>query len=117
MGNAPDRATYLRRRWRAVGPDGQASYAILARYSDWAPFDELARAAGSATISVRGRTEDVTASELDHDQRLVFFRDVLGPVARDIPFGRTFIRVVDGVDLDDPVEAADGRPVFELRAR
>ena len=24
-----------------------------------------------------------------------------------------FIRIVDGVDLDDPVEAAEGRPVFE----
>jgi hypothetical protein len=29
-------------------------------------------------------------------------------------FGRSFIRIVDGVDLDDPVEAADGRPVFGL---
>ena len=88
----------------------------------WAPWGDVnwvrnLRAAGGATISVRGRTQDVAASELDHDQRLAFFRDVLAPVARDIPFGRTFIRVVDGVDLDDPVEAADGRPVFELHAR
>ena len=34
-----------------------------------------------------------------------------------IPFGVRFIRIVDGVDLDDPVEAAEGRPVFELAAR
>jgi hypothetical protein len=27
---------------------------------------------------------------------------------------RPGIRVVDGVDLDDPVEASRGRPVFEL---
>ena len=31
-----------------------------------------------------------------------FFRDTLGPVARRIPFGVTFVRVIDGVDLDDP---------------
>jgi hypothetical protein len=35
-------------------------------------------------------------------------------VARGIPFGMTFIRIVDGVDLKDPEEAAEGRPVFEL---
>jgi hypothetical protein len=30
-------------------------------------------------------------------------------------FGMSFIRVVDRTDLADPVAAADGRPVFELR--
>ena len=34
---------------------------------------------------------------------------------RSIPFGVSFIRVVDGVDLADPVAAAEGRSVFELR--
>jgi len=29
-------------------------------------------------------------------------------------FGAWFIRIVDGVDLDRPLEAAEGRPVFEL---
>ena len=75
------------------------------------------RAAGRATITVRGRKEDVTATELDARQRVAFFRDILGPVARGIPFGVRFIRIVDGVDLDDPLAAADGRPVFELHAR
>jgi len=88
----------------------------------WAPWGDVnwvrnLRAAGAATISYRGREERVTATELDHDQRLAFFRDVLDPVARELPFGRTFIRVVDGTDLDDPVAAAEGRPVFELHAR
>jgi deazaflavin-dependent oxidoreductase (nitroreductase family) len=87
----------------------------------WAPWGEVhwvrnLRAAGRATIGVRGRKQDVRATELDQAQRLVFFRDVLGPLARSIPFGVWFIRTVDGVDLNDPVEAADGRPVFELHA-
>jgi deazaflavin-dependent oxidoreductase (nitroreductase family) len=85
----------------------------------WAPWGDVhwvrnLRAAGQATITVRGRKEEVRASELDRSQRIEFFRDVLRPVARSIPFGTRFIRVVDGVDLDDPLEAADGRPVFEL---
>jgi len=85
----------------------------------WAPWGEVhwvrnLRAAGSATITVRGRKEEVRATELDPTQRVAFFRDTLGPVARGIPFGVRFIRIVDGVDLDRPLEAADGRPVFEL---
>ena len=86
----------------------------------WAPWSEVQwvrnlRAAGRATVSVRGRSDEVTATELDPTQRVEFFRDVLRPVAGGIPFGVTFIRVVDGVDLADPVGAADGRSVFELR--
>ena len=88
----------------------------------WAPWGDVhwvrnLRAAGGATITVRGHDEDVTATELDEAERLAFFRDVLRPVARGIPFGAQFIRIVDGVDLDDPAEASDGRPVFELHAR
>ena len=87
----------------------------------WAPWGEVhwvrnLRAARFATITVRGRKEEVMATELDPTQRVGFFRDVLGPVARGIPFGIRFIRIVDGVDLQDPLEAAEGRPVFELHA-
>jgi deazaflavin-dependent oxidoreductase (nitroreductase family) len=86
----------------------------------WAPWGEVQwvhnlRAAGRATIAIRGRTEEVIATELDPTERVEYFRDVLGPLARSIPFGVLFIRAVDGVDLDDPVEAATGRCVFELR--
>ena len=86
----------------------------------WAPWGDVhwvrnLRAAGGATITVRGRKEEVRATELDRTERLAFFRDVLGPVARGMPLGVWFIRTVDGVDLDDPLEAAEGRPVFELR--
>jgi deazaflavin-dependent oxidoreductase (nitroreductase family) len=85
----------------------------------WAPRGEVQwvrnlRAAGRATITYRRRTEDVTATELDRAGREAFFRDELGSVARSIPGGRLFIRAVDGVDLDDPVEGSEGRPVFEL---
>jgi hypothetical protein len=74
------------------------------------------RAAGRATITMRGQKEEVSATELDPSQRVGFFRDVLGPLARGIPFGPSFIRIVDGVDLSHPLEAADGRRVFELHS-
>jgi deazaflavin-dependent oxidoreductase (nitroreductase family) len=85
----------------------------------WAPWGEVnwvrnLRAAGRATIDERGRTVQVSATELDPGQRVVFFRDVLGPLARKIPFGFWFVRFVDGVDLADPAKAAEGRRVFEL---
>jgi deazaflavin-dependent oxidoreductase (nitroreductase family) len=85
----------------------------------WAPWGEVQwvrnlRAAGRATISVRGRKEEVSATELDPTERVAYFRDVLGPLARSIPFGVQFIRIIDGVDLNDPVAAAEGRRVFEL---
>jgi deazaflavin-dependent oxidoreductase (nitroreductase family) len=85
----------------------------------WAPWGDVQwvrnlRAAGRATISVRRRNEEVTATELDSTQRVAFFRDVLGPLARGIPFGVWFVRTVDQTNLDDPLEAADGRRVFEL---
>jgi deazaflavin-dependent oxidoreductase (nitroreductase family) len=96
-----------------------AIIAVSGRRWVWAPWGEVhwvrnLRAAGRATITVRRRKEEVTATELDSTQRVEFFRHVLGPVARGIPFGVRFIRTVDGVDLDHPLEAAEGRPVFEL---
>jgi deazaflavin-dependent oxidoreductase (nitroreductase family) len=86
----------------------------------WSPWGDVQwvrnlRAAGRATVTVRGRAEEVTATELDPTQRIDFFHDVLGPVARGMRFGVPFIRLLDGVDLNDPVGAANGRPVFELR--
>jgi deazaflavin-dependent oxidoreductase (nitroreductase family) len=85
----------------------------------WAPWGDVhwvqnLRAASRATIKGRGGEEEVSAVELDPAERVAFFRDVLGPVARRIPFGVRFIRILDGVDLRDPVAAAEGRRVFEL---
>jgi deazaflavin-dependent oxidoreductase (nitroreductase family) len=87
----------------------------------WAPWGEVnwvrnLRAAGRATIRKRHRTEEVTAVELDPAQRVEFFRDVYGPFARSLPFGATFVRIIDGVDLDHPAEIAIDRRVFELHA-
>src|SRR5205823_6615596 len=86
----------------------------------WSPWGEVQwvrnlRAAGRATITVRRRKQEVTATELDPTQRIGFFRDILGPVARGVLGGISFIRIADGVDLNRPVEAAEGRTVFELR--
>lgn len=88
----------------------------------WSPWGEVhwvrnLRAAGRATITVRGREDEVSATELSPDERIAFFRDVMRPLAHSIPFGVPFIRVVDGVDLNDPIGAAQGRPVFELLPR
>jgi deazaflavin-dependent oxidoreductase (nitroreductase family) len=99
-----------------------AIIAVSGRRWIWAPFGEVhwvrnLRAAGRATITVRRRQEEVTATELDPTQRVAFFRDILGPLARGIPFGVWFIRIADKVDLDDPVAAAKGRPVFELHSQ
>ena len=85
----------------------------------WAPWGDVnwvrnLRAARRATIASGGRTEEVGATELDPAERVAFFRDVLGPLARGIPFGVTFIQLVDGVDIRDPERAAEGRAVFEL---
>lgn len=86
----------------------------------WAPWGDVhwvrnLRAARRATIALRKGNQEVTATELDETQRVEFFRDVIGPLARSIPFGVWFIRIVDGVDLNHPEEAAEGRPVFELQ--
>ena len=98
-------------RWR--------SSTVSGRRWVWSPWGEVhwvrnLRAAGRATITVRGRKEEVRATELDPTQRVAFFRDILGPVARGIPFGVWFIRIVDGVDLDRSGGSGRGSAVFEL---
>jgi len=65
-------------------------------------------------VNLSFRPARQTATELEPTERIAFFRDVLGPLARSIPFAVTFIRLADGVDLNDPVSAAEGRRVFEL---
>src|SRR5688572_24092813 len=109
-------------RGRKSGQPRTAAIAVIeasGRRFVWAPWGEVhwvrnLRAAGRATIDVRGRKEEVRATELDPTERVAFFRDILGPLARRIPLGVTFIRLVDGVDVRHPVEAAEGRRVFEL---
>ena len=82
--------------------------------TDWA---RNLRAAGQATISFRRRTEEVTAVELAAPEAAAFIRDVLAPVARQTRLGAWIVRHLDKIDIDHPVEAAQGRPVFELHPR
>lgn len=82
--------------------------------TDWA---RNLRAAGRATISSGRRQEEVTAVELDAPEAAAFIRDVLAPVARQTRIGAWIVRTVDKIDIDHPVEAAQGRPVFELHPR
>jgi deazaflavin-dependent oxidoreductase (nitroreductase family) len=84
------------------------------------PFGEVnwvrnLRAAGRATITVGRRREEVTAVELGTAEAAEFIRDVLAPHARRTRLGSWFVRNVDRIDIDHPEEAAEGRPVFELR--
>ena len=85
----------------------------------WSPWGDVQwvknlRAAGQATISVRGRQEQARAVELTPTERVTFFRETLEPIARRLPSGVMFIRRFDGVDVTKPEEAAEGRVVFEL---
>jgi deazaflavin-dependent oxidoreductase (nitroreductase family) len=74
------------------------------------------RAAGRATISAGRWRSDITVVELGPTEAAGFIRDVLAPHARRSRFGDWFVRNVDKIDYDDPVEAARGRPVFEIDA-
>ena len=109
-------------RGRKSGQPRTAGVAIIQRDGRrfvWAPFGEVnwvrnLRAAGEATITYRRKEERVRAVEFDPAQRVGFFRNILGPLARSLPGGMTFIRVMDKTDLSKPEEAAQGRVVFEL---
>src|SRR3954447_2563706 len=98
-------------------PTPAALTGVAGRRWVWAPWGDVQwvrnlRAAGRATITVRGRKDEVRATELSAAERVAFFRDTIGPLARSLPFGVWFIRIVDGVDVRDPVKAAAGRVVF-----
>ena len=85
----------------------------------WSPWGEVnwvrnLRASGRASITVRKRSMDVRAVELDEAQRLGFFEHTLQPIADGIPGGRTLLKLLDGIDISDPARAAEGKVVFEL---
>jgi deazaflavin-dependent oxidoreductase (nitroreductase family) len=109
-------------RGRTSGEPRTAGVAIIevnGRRWIWAPWGDVnwvrnLRASGHATLTRRGRTEEVNATELGPEERVAFFRDILGPFARSIPGGMTFVRFLDQTDLNDPVGIARDRRVFEL---
>jgi len=77
------------------------------------------RTSGEATLTVGRRQQAVTAIELSQEERVAFFRDLMGPFVRGIPLGlgRFLLGSVLGAKeiLDDPASAAERHPVFELR--
>ncbi|HKF78705.1 MAG TPA: nitroreductase family deazaflavin-dependent oxidoreductase [Candidatus Dormibacteraeota bacterium] len=76
------------------------------------------RAAGKGTITVGGRTERLQAVELSRGEAESFFADILGPYVRRSPFAGWMLRsLLHARDvIDDPHEAAERHPVFELHA-
>jgi deazaflavin-dependent oxidoreductase (nitroreductase family) len=77
------------------------------------------RAAGEATLAIGRKQQSVTAIELSTEERVAFFRDLMGPYVRRIPLGlgRLIVGSILGAKemLDDPEDAAERHPVFELR--
>lgn len=73
------------------------------------------RAAGTATLTLGRRTEAVSAVELNPTEAGAFIRDVLAPHARRTRLGSWFVRHIDKIDVDSPMEAARDRPIFELQ--
>jgi deazaflavin-dependent oxidoreductase (nitroreductase family) len=79
------------------------------------------RAAGEADLQIHGRTEHVTASELDPAAATAFFEDTLPRYVKAFPwlgraFARVFFQIVGPEIRNDPERAVAAHPVFELRA-
>ena len=73
------------------------------------------RHAGEATIRVKGGQERVRAIPLSTEQAAAYFRDVLAPYVRALPwYGRLTAQIIVGKQLHDPEAAARQHPVFEL---
>ena len=74
------------------------------------------RAARRATVTVRGRREQVEGRELSPAEGAQFFRAVLAPYVTGLPIGRLILKLLGASDiLTDPQAAAARRPVFELQ--
>jgi hypothetical protein len=82
--------------------------------TDWA---RNLRAAGKATIRRGWWSEEVAAVELGQSEAQAFIRDVIAPASRRTWTGEWIMRHIDKIDIDHPIEASKGRPVFELRPR
>jgi deazaflavin-dependent oxidoreductase (nitroreductase family) len=92
------------RRW-LVAPFGE---------TDW--VRNVRADAGRAVLSAGRRSEPVTARELDREETLRFFAEILNPYLRTNPLARWIVRVIDRIP-QDPAAAADTDIVFEIRRR
>jgi deazaflavin-dependent oxidoreductase (nitroreductase family) len=107
---------------RKSGEPRTAALAIIERDGRrwvWSPWGEVnwvrnLRASGHATVTVRKRSEAVRAIELDDAERVGFMAETMHAIAHEMPGGVTFLKVLDGIDVNDPVGAAEGKVVFEL---
>ena len=73
------------------------------------------RSAGTATLTVGRRRQEVRAVELTGEARATFFRDVLGPYVRRMRIAPALLAILGARDiLGNPAKAAEDRPVFEL---
>ena len=77
------------------------------------------RAAGEATLTIKGRPEPVQAVALSSEEAASFFKNVLGPYARRTPLIRFVLKRILGAGelLSDPEGSAQRKTVFELRPR
>ena len=76
------------------------------------------RAAGEGEILIRGRQEPVRAVELTPDEAVAFFRDVVEPYRRGLPWLLRPVAWLFTRDMStDPAGTAARRPVFELQPR
>jgi len=87
---------------------------IMAPFGDVNWVQNLRAVGGSATIAVGRRSEEVRAVELGPEEAVAFYRDILAPRLKESRAAAWIVRNVDGVDISDPVEAARGRPIFEI---
>lgn len=73
------------------------------------------RAAGEATITIKGHGQAVRAIALSPTEGARFFRDVLTPYVNRLRAGRLILRLLGAADIvSDPDHAAKTRTVFEL---
>src|SRR5260370_29879648 len=73
------------------------------------------RAAGEATVTVGRKAQEVRARELVLDERIGFFRDVVGPYVRRLRIGGLLLPILGPRDiLANPAAAAQHRPGFGL---
>jgi deazaflavin-dependent oxidoreductase (nitroreductase family) len=92
---------------------------VIGAYGD-VQWTRNLRAAGEADFRLHGRTDRVTAHELDRPAAIAFFRDTLPTFVGRLPwigraFAQVFFRIVGSELLNDPELAATTKPVFELR--
>jgi deazaflavin-dependent oxidoreductase (nitroreductase family) len=73
------------------------------------------RAAHAATVTAKGRSQQVSAHELSSSEAAAFFGEILTPFVKRVPLGRLLLRFLGASDmLNDPANAALRYPVFEL---